>query len=101
LSTEHPQKVTALLQRWRAGDEGAASELIPMVYSQLRSCGGTSASEREGHTLSATAFVHEAYMRMAGGHPVPGPRPFYGHRSPPDAPHSWWIMQSRRRENRR
>ena len=38
-----------------------------MVYSQLRSlAAGRLRSEREGHTLSATALVHEAYMRMAG-----------------------------------
>ena len=37
------QPVTDMLVRWRAGDQHALDELIPLVYDELRrdvSCGG-------------------------------------------------------------
>ena len=57
--------VTALLQKWRAGDEHALGELMPLVYDQLRGLAARYLrSERPGHTLRATAVVHEAYLRL-------------------------------------
>jgi RNA polymerase sigma factor (TIGR02999 family) len=54
-----------LLLRWRAGDESALNELMPLVYNELRSLAGRfTQREHEGHTLQATALVHEAYMRL-------------------------------------
>ena len=58
--------ITALLGRWRAGDEAAFDALFPHIYDVLRRmAGGLLSHERPGHTLSATALVHEAYFRLA------------------------------------
>jgi RNA polymerase sigma-70 factor (ECF subfamily) len=44
-----------------------ASELLPVVYEELRKLARRRlADERSGHTLQATALVHEAYLRLAG-----------------------------------
>lgn len=49
------------------GDKDAADQLLPMVYSQLRKAAQMQLeSERPGHTLSATALVHEAYIKLVG-----------------------------------
>jgi len=59
-------EITALLDRWRSGDQAAFDALFPRVYTVLRRmAGGLLAGERPGHTLSATALVHEAYFRLA------------------------------------
>jgi RNA polymerase sigma factor (TIGR02999 family) len=59
--------ITVLLQRARQGGREAANELMPMVYDQLRRLAESYLSnERPGHTLVATALVHEAYLRLAG-----------------------------------
>ena len=53
--------------RWHGGDKAALNALMPLVYEQLRKLAGRCmASERGGHTLPATALVHEAYLRLAG-----------------------------------
>jgi RNA polymerase sigma-70 factor, ECF subfamily len=57
--------VTGLLHAWRAGDEAALERLTPLVYQELRRIARRSLRrEREGHSLQATALVHEAYMRL-------------------------------------
>jgi RNA polymerase sigma factor (TIGR02999 family) len=44
-----------------------------MVYEELRRLAAQRiAGERPGHTLGATALVHEAYLRMAGAEPTDG-----------------------------
>ena len=49
------------------GDASAADDLLPLVYQQLRALAASQmATERPGHTLQATALVHEAFMRLAG-----------------------------------
>jgi len=54
------------------GDREAAGRLLPLVYDQLRRAAQLQmAGERDGHTLSATALVHEAYMKLAGPREVP------------------------------
>lgn len=59
------QSVTRLLQQWRSGDSCALDELVPLVYQELRQLAGRCLySERPGHTLRATALVHEAYLRL-------------------------------------
>jgi len=58
-------QVTRLLRDWSAGSQGAMNELAPLVYEELRRIAGTFlAGERPGHTLQATALVHEAYIRL-------------------------------------
>jgi RNA polymerase sigma factor (TIGR02999 family) len=59
------QDVTRLLQQWRDGDSTAFDTLLPLIYNELRSLAGRCLySERPGHTLRATALVHEAYLRL-------------------------------------
>lgn len=62
-----PNDVTALLDRASQGDTGAARELLPLVYQQLRAAAAKRmAGERPDHTLQPTALVHEAYIRLVG-----------------------------------
>lgn len=60
--------VTVLLHRFREGDTGAADELLPLVYRELRKLAAAKMkNERADHTLQPTALVHEVYLRLAGG----------------------------------
>jgi len=57
--------VTRLLDSAAAGDPHAAAELLPLVYDELRKLAAARmAAEPAGHTLDATALVHEAYLRL-------------------------------------
>ena len=59
--------VTLLLSQLRGGDRSAFDALLPLVYHHLRRMASRyMSSERDGHTLPATALVHEAYLRLAG-----------------------------------
>jgi RNA polymerase sigma factor (TIGR02999 family) len=59
------QDVTMLLQQWRGGNPQALDQLMPIVYGELRRLASRCLhSERPGHTLRATALVHEAYLRL-------------------------------------
>jgi RNA polymerase sigma factor (TIGR02999 family) len=59
--------VTALLHAWRKGDEGALSRLMPLVYRELRRLARHyMRAERPGQTITATALVHEAFLRLSG-----------------------------------
>ena len=61
------QEHTAILGRARAGDERAEDELIALVYDELRRVAGRlMRRERADHTLSPTAVVHEAVIRLLG-----------------------------------
>lgn len=63
---------TRLLLSAAAGDKAAADQLLPLVYDQLRRAAQRELSgERPGHTLQATALVHEAYLRLVGEREVP------------------------------
>ena len=60
--------ITSILSAIERGDRGAARDLLPLVYDELRKLAGQRmASERPGQTLQATALVHEAYVRLMGG----------------------------------
>ena len=62
--------VTGLLEAWSHGDASALERLIPIVYDDLRRVAGRRLRvEREDHTLSATALVHETYLRLMGQQP--------------------------------
>jgi RNA polymerase sigma factor (TIGR02999 family) len=57
--------VTRLLDAAATGDPNAASELLPLVYDELRRLAAQRlAHERPGQTLQPTALVHEAYLRL-------------------------------------
>ena len=59
--------VTRLLDAAAAGDRQAAADLLPLVYDELRALAAARmAAEAPGHTLDATALVHEAYLRLVG-----------------------------------
>jgi RNA polymerase sigma factor (TIGR02999 family) len=60
------ERVTELLQEISGGSRAAADELMPLVYQELkRIAGGQLRAERPGHTLQATALVHEAWLKLA------------------------------------
>jgi RNA polymerase sigma factor (TIGR02999 family) len=60
--------VTQILAAVEAGDPQAAAELLPLVYDELRTLAAARmAEEKPGQTLTATALVHEAYLRLVGG----------------------------------
>ncbi len=60
--------VTRILSAIEAGDASAASQLLPLVYDELRRLAAQKlAQEKPGHTLQATALVHEAYLRLVDG----------------------------------
>jgi RNA polymerase sigma factor (TIGR02999 family) len=62
--------VTRLLDAAAAGDPTAASDLLPLVYDELRRLAALRlAQEKPGQTLQATALVHEAYLRLVGSDP--------------------------------
>jgi len=57
--------VTALLRELAAGRPGALDRLIPVVYEELqRIARGQLRRERADHTLSTSALVHEAYLKL-------------------------------------
>jgi RNA polymerase sigma factor (TIGR02999 family) len=57
--------VTALLGDWSRGNRTALSQLLPLVYAELRRVAARQLRvERADHTLQPTALVHEAYIRL-------------------------------------
>jgi len=62
-------QVTQLLAEWRAGDPAALERMAPLVYDELRQVARRQLRrESAGHTLSATALVHEVYLRLVQQH---------------------------------
>ena len=60
-----PADITTLLNRLENGDQEAAAQLVPLVYQELhRLAARCLRHERPGHTLQATALVHEAYIKL-------------------------------------
>lgn len=57
--------VTGILTAIHQGDPHAADQLLPLVYDELRQLAAAKlAREKPGQTLSPTALVHEAYLRL-------------------------------------
>lgn len=56
--------VEILLQRWRAGDETASSELVTLLYRDLRVIAEHRLRHSPGHSLVPTELVHEAYVKL-------------------------------------
>ena len=64
---EAGSELSLILARSRAGDYGARAEVISRIYEELRNVAARMMQrERVGHTLSPTAVVHEAVMRLLG-----------------------------------
>jgi RNA polymerase sigma factor (TIGR02999 family) len=63
--SEETSETTQLLRAWAGGDRDALERLTPHVYRKLRSIAGYHMqNERAGHTMQATALVHEAYLKL-------------------------------------
>jgi RNA polymerase sigma factor (TIGR02999 family) len=70
--------VTRLLEAAATGNRKAAAELLPLVYDELRKLAAARmASESPGHSLDATALVHEAYLRLVGDQQFDGRGHFF------------------------
>ena len=68
--------VTHLLDRLRAGDPHASSELFDRVYDELKRMAAAQVRAEVGHSQSPTELVHEAYLRL-----FPGPTPAFADRA--------------------
>jgi len=67
MSDERFQTITQLLNGLQAGQAGAADQLIPLVYKELRAIAGRQfRGERRDHTLEPTALVHESFVKLVG-----------------------------------
>src|SRR5207245_1735832 len=65
LSVPSMSEVTRILSAVEQGDPQAASQLLPLVYEELRQLAAQRlAHETPGQTLQPTALVHEAYLRL-------------------------------------
>jgi RNA polymerase sigma factor (TIGR02999 family) len=96
-------EVTRILSALERGDAQAAGELLPLVYDELRRLAARQlAGERPGQTLTATALVHEAYLRLVG----PGDEPRWENRrhffaAAAEAMRRILVEQARRKQRRR
>lgn len=60
-------EITQILEAARQGDPQAATQLLPLVYTELRKLAAAKmAHELPGQTLQPTALVHEAWLRVSG-----------------------------------
>lgn len=60
-----PANFTQLLTEWKSGEPQALERLTPLIYEELRRIARNHMrGERNGHTLQATAVVHEAFLRL-------------------------------------
>jgi RNA polymerase sigma factor (TIGR02999 family) len=58
--------ITRVLDAIERGEPGAAGELLPLVYQELRHLAAHQmAGQAAGHALQPTALVHEAWLRLA------------------------------------
>jgi RNA polymerase sigma factor (TIGR02999 family) len=63
----HMSDITLMLQAVARGERQASSDLLPLVYEELRRLAtARMAREASGHTLQPTALVHEAWLRLVG-----------------------------------
>ncbi|MHC4992523.1 MAG: sigma-70 family RNA polymerase sigma factor [Planctomycetota bacterium] len=102
MSEKLETRVTQLLGAIGAGDRAARDELLPVVYEELRTLARSRmAEEAPGHTLQATALVHEAYLRLLGEGEAnwENRRHFYGAAS--EAMRRILVEHARRRQTRK
>lgn len=66
MSSLTPSEVTRLLDEWSQGEDGALSQLMPLIVEELRGIARNQMMrETPGHTLEPTALVNELYMKLA------------------------------------
>ena len=71
-------EVTRILSAMEQGEPHAAEQLLPLLYDELRQLAAAKlAQEKPGHTLEATALVHEAYLRLVGDQQFANRRHFF------------------------
>ncbi|HMK86932.1 MAG TPA: ECF-type sigma factor [Steroidobacteraceae bacterium] len=71
MADDQSGQVTMLLRHWTKGDQKALTELLPLVYDELRRVARQHLQrERPDHTLQSTALVHEAFLRLMGNQPA-------------------------------
>lgn len=59
-------RLTALVERWNEGDRDALDEIVEFLYDDLRAIAHRNLNrERQDHTLTTTALVHEAYVKLS------------------------------------
>jgi hypothetical protein len=67
MSLSGDSRASAVLRAAQAGDQQAATDLLPLVYAELHELARARlARQPPGQTLTPTALVHEAYLRIAG-----------------------------------
>lgn len=94
--------LTGLLKADGTGDPQAASDILPLVYDELRRLASAYlAKTPPGNTLQATALVHEAYMRLIGAEDPgwDGRRHFFG--AAAQAMRNILVEQARRKASAR
>jgi len=75
------EELTDLLAQWRDGSESALERLLPVVYDELRTLAQSHLRrERRGHTVHTGTLVHQVFVRLVEGKPVPweGRAHFFG-----------------------
>lgn len=66
-SVSHVSDITRILEMVEEREPKAAAELLPLVYGELRRLAAAKmAGQPPGHTMQATALVHEAYVKLVG-----------------------------------
>ena len=64
MTTDNVTGVTALLAELREGRRDAFDRMFPLVYDELQRRAHRELAARRSDTLSTTALVHEAYLRL-------------------------------------
>lgn len=68
IATAVSSQVTQILSQIESGDRQSASQLLPLVYEELRRLASQRMlREKSSHTLQPTALFHEAFSRLVGG----------------------------------
>ena len=71
MAAEGSEDITELLQAWGGGDEEALSDLMPMVYPELRRVARKHLARGfQGQTLESAALVNEAYLKLIRAHGI-------------------------------
>lgn len=95
--------VTTILTAIESGNQAAASQLLPLVYEELRKLAQQRlAKEPQAHSLQPTLLVHEAYLRLVGDDPGrqwDGRRHFFG--AAAEAMRRLLVESARRRQTQK